>query len=161
MLNKLKTTIILGAFVLLVLPAVGRAQNVNNEPLNPQCAAPSSYVPTFLDSRCVAVTLQYELKLIRVFSNDGSRQGHYLSTTTPLSSRYAIRRLALKQEWGNRATKQVEATVPVGTTIYIGIAAPQEPQVLYPGGAQQTVVEDLTGIIWGRTRPVPKTRRPH
>jgi len=160
-LNKLKTTIILGAFVLLALPAVSRAQNVNNEPVNAQCAAPSSYVPTFLDSRCVAVTLQYELKLIRVFSNDAAKQGHYLSTTPPLSSSYAIRRLALKQEWGNRATKQVEATVPIGTTIYIGIAAPQEPQVLYPGGAQQTVVEDLTGIIWGRTRPVPQTRRRH
>lgn len=158
MLNKLKTTIIL-AFVLLVLPTAGRAQSANNEPVNPQCPAPATYVATFLESRCVAVTLRYELKLIRVFSNDGAKQGHYLSTTRPLSSSYAIRRLALKQEWGNRATKQVEATVPVGTTIYIGIAAPQDPQVLYPGGAQQTVVEDLTGIIWGRTRPVPKTAR--
>jgi hypothetical protein len=158
-LNNLKTTIILGAFVLFLLPAVGRAQSANNEPVNAQCPAPSGYVPTFLDSRCVAVTLRYELKLIRVFSKDGSKQGHYLSTTLPLSRSYAIRRLALKREWGNRATKQVEATVPIGTTIYIGIAAPQEPQVLYSGGAQQTVVEDLTGIRWGRTRPVPKTTR--
>jgi hypothetical protein len=157
-LYNLKTTITLVAFTLLVLPGMVHAQQVSNGPDNPQCPAPSRYVSTFQDSKCVAVTLQYELKLVRVFSNDSSKQGHYLTTTAILSRSYAIRRLALKQEWGNRATKQVEATVPIGTTIYIGIAAPQEPQELYPGGAQQTVVEDLTGVIWGRTRPVPKTR---
>ena len=158
MLYKLKTKIILGAFI-LVLPAVGHAQNVNNEPVNSQCPAPSDVVASFKDSKCVAVTLQYELKLVRVFSDDSSKQGRFLSTTLPLSRTYAIRRLALKQAWGNRATKQVEATVPAGTTIYIGIAAPQDPPQLYPGGAQQTVVEDLTGIVWGPTRPVPKSRR--
>jgi hypothetical protein len=151
----MKKTLTLGAFILLVLPAVTRAQNVNNE----QCPAPSTYVATFQDSKCVAVILQYELKLVRVFSSDNSKQGHYLSTTPPLSRSYVIRHLALKQEWGNRATKQVEATIPVGTTIYIGIAAPQDPQALYPGGGQQTVVEDLTGVVWGPTRPVPKSRR--
>ena len=145
----MKIRITLGAFILLVLPTVSHAQ----------CPAPSTYVATFQDSRCVAITLQYELKLVRVFSNDASKEGHYLSTTPPLSRSYAIRRLALKREWGNRATKQVEATIPAGTTIYIGIAAPQDPSTLYPGGAQQTVVEDLTGIVWGPTRAVPTSRR--
>src|SRR5215510_11176829 len=104
-LYNLKTTIILVAFILLVLPAVSRAQNVNNDSVNPQCPAPATYVETFQDSKCIAVTLQYELKLVRVFSNDAAKQGHYLSTTPPLSRSYVIRRLALKQEWGNRAKK--------------------------------------------------------
>jgi hypothetical protein len=149
MKHTLKTTIILKAFILFVLPAVAHAQ----------CPAPSTYVATFQDSKCVAVTLTYDLKLTRVFNDDRSKQGHYFTMTPLLSSSYAIRGLALKKEWGNSARLEADATIPTGTTIYIGIVAPQDPQALYPGGAQQTVVEDLTGIIWGRTRPVPATRR--
>src|SRR5262245_61468624 len=159
MRNNLKTLIILGAFIFLVLPVVGHAQNANNVPVSVKCPAPSQYVATFQDSICVAVSLRYDLKLTRVFSEDRSKQGHYLTTTPLLSRSYAIRRLALKREWGNLATKQAEATVPMGTTIYIGIVAPQDPQALYPGGAQQTVVEDISGIVWGPTHSVPKTRR--
>jgi hypothetical protein len=155
MRHNLKTTTILWAFI-LVLPALARAQDVNN---GSQCPAPSRYVETFQDSKCVAVTLTYALKLTRVFSDDRSKQGHYFTTTPLLSSSYAIRRLALKKEWGNSARRQADATIPTGTTIYIGIVAPQQPPELYPGGAQQTVIEDLTGIIWGRTRSVPNTRR--
>jgi hypothetical protein len=155
-LINLKRMIIPGAFILLILPTAGRAQDVN-----PQCPAPAMYVATFQDSKCVAVTLQYDLKLTRVFSGDKSEQGHYFTTTPLLSRSYAIRRLALKKEWGNLATTQIEATVPTGTTIYIGIVAPQNPQAMYPGGAQQTVIVDLTGIVWGQPRPVPKSLRYH
>lgn len=117
-----------------------------------QCAAPAKYVDTFEDSKCVEVTLQYDLKLMRVFSSDKARLGTYFTTTCLLSPQYAIRKLALKREWGNRATQIVEVTVPAGTTIYIGIAAFQNPAVLYPGGAQQTVVVDISKLVWETPR---------
>ena len=123
-----------------------------------ECAAPVKYVETFQSAKCVEVTLRYDLKLMRVFSSDNAMLGTYFTTTCLTSPRYAIRKLALKQQWGNRATKIVEATIPAGTTIYIGIAAYQDPETLYPGGAQQTVVVDISNLVWGTPRRFIKRR---
>lgn len=133
-------------FTILLFATVAFGQDPNS---TVQCAAPDKYVNTFQKSKCVEVTLRYDLKLMRVFSNDNARVGTYFTTTCLISPRYAIRKLALKQEWGNRATKIVEVTVPAGTKIYVGIAAFQNPETLYPGGAQQTVVVDLDNVVWG------------
>ena len=139
-------------FAIALLATVTFGQDQNSGAAAVQCAAPAKYVDTFQNAKCVEVTLQYDLKLMRVFSNDNARLGTYFTTTCLLSPRYAIRKLALKREWGNRATKIVEVTVPAGTTIYIGIAAFQDPETLYPGGAQQTVVVDISKLVWGTPR---------
>jgi hypothetical protein len=136
-------------FTIVLLATVTFGQDPNSGTPAVQCAAPVKYVDTFQKAKCVEVTLRYDLKLMRVFSNDKAKLGTYFTTTCLMSPRYAIRKLALKREWGNRATKIVEATVPAGTTIYIGIAAFQDPETLYPGGAQQTVVVDLSKLEWG------------
>jgi hypothetical protein len=139
-------------FTILLLATVTFGQDPNSGTPAVQCPAPLKYVDTFQKAKCVEVTLRYDLKLTRVFSNDNASRGTYFTTTCLVSPRYAIRKLALKQEWGNRATKMVEVTVPAGTTIYIGIAAFQNPEILYPGGAQQTVVVDLSKLVWGTPR---------
>ena len=139
-------------FTIVLLATVTFGQDPNSGAPAVQCAAPAKYVDTFEKAKCVEVTLRYDLKLMRVFSNDNARLGTYFTTTCLMSPRYAIRKLALKQEWGNRATKIVEVTVPAGTTIYIGIAAFQDPETLYPGGAQQTVVVDISKLVWGTPR---------
>ena len=136
-------------FTIILLATVTFGQNQNSGAPAVQCVAPAKYVNTFQNAKCAEVTLRYDLKLTRVFSNDNARLGTYFTTTCLLSPRYAIRKLALKQEWGNRATKIVEVTVPAGTTIYIGIAAFQDPETLYPGGGQQTVVVDIDKLVWG------------
>ena len=139
-------------FTIVLLASVTFGQDSNSGAPAVQCAAPVKYVATFQQAKCVEVTLRYDLKLMRVFSNDNATLGTYFTTTCLTSPRYAIRKLALKQEWGNRATKMVEVTVPAGTTIYIGIAAFQDPETLYPGGAQQTVVVDISKLVWGTPR---------
>ena len=139
-------------FTIGLFVTVTFGQTSNSDVPAVQCAAPAKYVDTFQNAKCLVVTLQYDLKLTRVFSSDNAKVGTYFTTTCLLSPRYAIRKLALKQQWGNRATKIVEVTVPAGTTIYIGIAAFQDPEVLYPGGAQQTVVVDLNSVVWGTPR---------
>ena len=140
-------------FTILLLATVTFGQDPTSGSTAVQCAAPADTANTFQESKCASVTLLYDLKLTRVFSNDRALQGRYLTTTCLLTPRYAIRKLALKREWGNRATKLVEVTVPAGTTIYIGIARFQDPPALYPGGAQQTVVEDPGKLLWGTSKP--------
>lgn len=144
-------------FTIVLLATVTFGQDQNSGAPAVQCAAPAKYVNTFQNAKCVEVTLRNDLKLMRVFSSDNA-QGTYFTTTCLMSPRYAIRKLALKQEWGNRATKIVEVTVPAGTTIYIGIAAFQDPEALYPGGAQQTVVVDLRKLVWGKPRRFIRAR---
>ena len=139
-------------FTIALFATVTFGQTANTGTPATDCAAPAKYVDTFQNAKCVEVTLQYDLKLTRVFSSDNAKVGTYFTTTCLLSPRYAIRKLALKQQWGNRATKIVEVTIPAGTTIYIGIAAFQNPETLYPGGAQQTVVVDLSKVVWGTPR---------
>lgn len=153
MTSKIRRQIsVLFTIVLFAAVTFGQDPNSGGPVL---CAAPDGSANTFQKAKCVEVTLRYDLKLMRVFSNDKAMKGIYFTTTCLMSPRYAIRKLALKQEWGNRATKIVEVTVPAGTTIYIGIAAFQDPETLYPGGAQQTVVKKLAldNLGWGTPKP--------
>jgi hypothetical protein len=55
----------------------------------------------------------------------------------------SLKNLALSKEWGNKAEKMLSITLPAGTIVYVGIVAPQTPKFCYPGGGQQTFIEDL------------------
>ena len=92
----------------------------------------------------------------RYFSNDGNRYGRYLTTDLFSVNSEAIRSLALKQEWGNKATRILKVTLPAGRAIYQGVAAPQTPSACYPGGAQQTFIEDIKDakISWVEGPPL-------
>ena len=70
------------------------------------------------------------------------QQGRYLTTEQYQTNAEAIRNLALKQEWGNKAEKMGSVTLPAGTIVYQGIAAPQIPASCYPGRGQQTFLKD-------------------
>jgi RHS repeat-associated protein len=72
-------------------------------------------------------------------------------TSEELTSRVDVRRrLALPQEWGNRISKITEVTLPEGTVIWRGPAAPQvqaNGKVL-PGGGDQVYVEGPLDPTW-------------
>ena len=81
----------------------------------------------------------------------------YLSANNFSSSADARRLLALSPNvTSNLAQQVVEVTVPAGTIVLIGQAAPQHPANQYPGGGSQIVVGPQTpGLRYGTPRRLP------
>ena len=61
----------------------------------------------------------------------------YWTRTKPTGPMQAQLDLALKPEWGNTATRTTAITVPKGTVVYEGVAAPQGSMT---GGGSQVIV---------------------
>lgn len=114
------------------------------------CPLPPEIAATFLESKCTRSTLTAPTTFFRYFSSDSNRKGRYLSTDQFKESTEVIRKLALNQAWGNQARRQLSVTLPAGTAIYQGIVAPQAPSACYPGGGQQTFIENSKdpAIVW-------------
>lgn len=107
-----------------------------NCPLKPEIAA------TFLDSKCEAVTLKQPTIFYRYYSTNENKYGRYLTTNRYKTNVEVIQKLALNQTWGNQATLALKVKLPAGTKVYQGIVAPQTPSSCYPGGGQQTFIEN-------------------
>lgn len=114
------------------------------------CPLPANVAVTFLGSKCSRVVLSQPQTFYRYFSNDGNRYGRYLTTDRFTVNTDVIRSLALHQDWGNPATRSLSVTVPAGTAVYQGVVAPQTPSSCYPGGGQQTFIENTKDpkIVW-------------
>lgn len=106
------------------------------------CPLPADIAVTFLNSECKEVKLETSQDFYRYFGANVSKYGRYLTSDQYTNNVEAIQKLALDQKWGNPATTKVTVTLPSGTTVYKGIAAPQNPASCYPGGAQQTFITD-------------------
>jgi hypothetical protein len=124
--------------------ASAQTQTASTCPLPPEIAA------TFLESKCSKSTLTAPQTFYRYYSSDSNRKGRYLTTDQHGDSSQAIRNLALHQNWGNQARRQLSVTLPAGTVIYQGVVAPQAPSACYPGGGQQTFIENSKdpAIVW-------------
>lgn len=114
------------------------------------CPLPPEIAATFLQATCSRSTLTAPQTFYRYFHSDSNRKGRYLSTDQFRDSSEAIRKLALHQAWGNKAERQLSVTLPAGTVIYQGVVAPQAPSTCYPGGGQQTFIENSKdpAIVW-------------
>ncbi len=136
----------LGVFGSLLLGNIGPNGNVYSGKVLAQTAScplsDPNIVVTFLNSECKKVTLTTDQVFYRYYGNSVSKYGRYLTTDNFSTTSTAIRGLALNQAWGNPANKRVKVTLPAGTVIYQGSAAPQTPSDCYPGGGQQTFIED-------------------
>jgi hypothetical protein len=108
----------------------------------PSCPLAANIAVTFLESKCEAVKLKQPKTFYRYYSSDENKYGRYLTTDKYKTNVEVIRNLALNQAWGNKATIRLKVTLPAGTTVYQGIVAPQTPAQCYPGGGQQTFIED-------------------
>ncbi|MBD2499773.1 hypothetical protein [Anabaena azotica] len=106
------------------------------------CPLPTEIAITFLDSKCQAVTLEQPQTFYRYYSSSTNKYGRYLTTNQYKTNVEVIRNLALNQSWGNKATTMLKVTLPAGTVVYQGIVAPQNPSQCYPGGGQQTFIQD-------------------
>jgi hypothetical protein len=93
----------------------------------------------------------------RVFSSPERIKGDFLTTVEYSSSSQAIRELALREDFGNKATDIVNVVVPAGTYVYRGRAAPQHPSSLYPGGGPQVYIPNAhtnPAIQWNNPRRI-------
>lgn len=135
-----------GGGTLSLLPAgAARAQSLApNCPLAPEIAA------TFANATCTKSTLAAPQTFYRYFHSPQNRYGRYLTTDRFSTNVDVIRKLALNQSWGNRAERELSVTLPAGTVVYQGVVGPQTPTSCYPGGAQQTFIENSKdpAIVW-------------
>ncbi|QLE56607.1 hypothetical protein [Nostoc sp. TCL26-01] len=120
------------------------------------CPLPADIAVTFLDSKCEAVKLNQPKTFYRYYSSDQNKYGRYLTTDKYKNNVDVIRNLALNQAWGNKATIRLKVTLPAGTTVYQGIVAPQTPAQCYPGGGQQTFIQDSKdpNIKWSQGKNI-------
>jgi RHS repeat-associated protein len=114
---------------------------------------------TFKDHTFDPQKLDQDMLYYRVYSEEVSMQGRFLTAEFFESSAEAVKRLALSPDvTPNKATHIVSVFVPAGTVIARGLTAPQNPKEKYPGGASQIMIENPNGpgIVWGtpqRLRP--------
>lgn len=135
---------------------VSNQSSPQTQPTAPDCRLPLEIAVTFLDSKCQEIKLQEDKTYYRYFSTDKNKFGRYLTTNLYKKNVDVIRNLALKQEWGNQATMMLTVTVPAGTTVYEGVVASQDPAQCYPGGGQQTFIQDSKdpNLKWSEGTPM-------
>ncbi|NTV15099.1 MAG: hypothetical protein HGA96_14410 [Desulfobulbaceae bacterium] len=120
----------------LLNPGVSAAKGVMHGPLNPGPLA-DDIANTFRSGSYTARNLSNPTTLYRVMGDSGNPTGSYWTSTKPLGPLQAVIDLALDQNWGNTATKVVQAEIPAGTRIYEGAAAAQRGLV---GGTNQVYI---------------------
>jgi filamentous hemagglutinin len=103
----------------------------------------NSPAATFRGGSYTEKILDKDLILHRTYGDKAGPIGQYWSSTPQHGGLQSQLDAALNPSWGNNASKIHTITIPKGTTVYMGSAAPQTINagtgVLY-GGAQQTFV---------------------
>ena len=134
-----------GGTATLLPPAGALAQQ-----LAPNCPLPQEIAATFANAACTKSTLPAAQTFYRYFHSPQNRYGRYLTTDRFTTNVEVIRKLALNQSWGNRAERELSVTLPAGTVVFQGVVGPQTPVACYPGGAQQTFIENSKdpAIVW-------------
>ncbi len=103
-------------------------------PLGAQVAA------TFRGGTYTQTVTNEPTTLYRVYGGNARELGPYWTRTMPTGPVQSIVDTALNPAWGNNATRVVQITVPPGTTLYEGAAAPQGGLV---GGGNQVFVPNI------------------
>ncbi|MFN9623421.1 MAG: hypothetical protein ACK587_11425 [Cyanobacteriota bacterium] len=139
-----------------LLGGVSMAQQESPTQGTTACPLPANIAVTFLESKCNRVVLTRPTVFYRYFSSDSNRYGRYLTTDRFRVNTDVIRSLALHQDWGNQAIRTLRIILPAGMPVYQGVVAPQNPSACYPGGGQQTFIENSKDpkIIWVEDAPL-------
>lgn len=104
---------------------------------------PESVANTFRGGSYAQKTLECEQTLWRVHGGKAGELGSYWSRTPPQGPLQVRMDLALKPEWGNTATSVSRITVPKGTVIFEGAAAPQGNLL---GGGSQVYIPNVNPL---------------
>lgn len=115
-----------------------------------------SVADTFRSSSYFGATTKEPLKLYRVYSEGIGEFRAYWSRTKPTGPLQAQLDAALDPNWGNRATKWTEITVPPGETIFEGAASDiilrtdgsKIPTGRLLGGGNQVYVNKIIPSSW-------------
>ncbi|MFN6133356.1 MAG: hypothetical protein ACK46L_10725 [Synechococcaceae cyanobacterium] len=126
------------------------ADDARAQTLGANCPLPVEIAATFANATCTKSTLAAPQTFYRYFHSPQNRYGRYLTTDRFTTNVEVIRKLALNQAWGNRAERELSVTLPAGTVVFQGVVGPQTPVACYPGGAQQTFIENSKdpAIVW-------------
>ncbi len=137
---------------------------VQAEEMSYDCNLPEEIAITFLEGKCTEKALEEPITFYRYYTlnDDGTEKykfGRYLTTDKFDNNGEVIIKLALDQDWGNKANLIETVTLPEGTTVYQGITGPQNPPDCYPGGGQQTFIVDSRDpdIIWSEGEKIEET----
>jgi RHS repeat-associated protein len=96
---------------------------------------------TFRSGTYASGTLAQNQTMYRVIGPTGNPAGGYWSLTPPTGPTASMIDNALLPVWGNNATKTVTATIPAGTTVYVGPSAQQGTMV--SSGAIQVYIPNV------------------
>ncbi len=146
-IKSIAASLSLGVFGSLLAVTLSPSLEINRQRVFAQeatslCPLPDNIAITFRGAKCKKVKLQMPQTFFRYYHDDNNKKGRYLTTDQYQTNEEVIKNLALNQEWGNKAEKMLSITLPAGTIVYQGIVAPQIPASCYPGGGQQTFIED-------------------
>jgi len=121
------------------------AADVIYSPINPgplsQEVANSFRSATYTEKVLTEDTVFY-----RVYGGSAKQMGSYMSRTEQLGGMQSQFDLALDPDWGNTATYVTPVTVPKGTVIYEGTAAPQG--AFLGGGDQVFIPKEALNPSW-------------
>ena len=103
---------------------------------------------TFSGGSYTQTVLTEDTTFYRVYGSDSGQVGRYMSRTPQNGTMQSQMDLALDPQWGNTATSVTTETVPKGTIIYEGIAAPQGN--FLGGGNQVYIPKEVLNPSWFR-----------
>ena len=132
--------------------AVEAVEDIVYSPINPGTLLSDDVVSTFRNSTYTEKVLTEDTVFYRVYGGNAEMAGNYMSRTPQMGGLQSQLDLALVPEWGNTATYVTEVTVPKGTIIYEGFAAPQTINggagMLMGGGSQIYIPEARFNSSW-------------
>jgi len=131
--------------------ATGDAGDVIYSPISPG-PLENKIASTFRGSTYTKKVLTEDTVFYRVYGGNAEIVGNYMSRTPQMGGLQSQFDLALVPEWGNTATYVTKVTVPKGTVIYEGFAAPQTINggagMLMGGGSQIFIPEARFNPSW-------------
>jgi hypothetical protein len=102
----------------------GKAESIRYSPANPGPLS-QDVAETFTGGSYTQTVLTEDMTFYRVYGGDAGQVGSYMSRVPQNGGIQSQIDLALKPEWGNTTECVTTVTVPKGTVIYEGTAAPQ------------------------------------
>jgi len=106
-------------------------------PLNGPGPLGADVANTFRSASYTETVLGEDTTYYRVYGGNSPQLGPYWTQTPPAGPLQSTIDSALNPAWGNTAENVATITVPKGTTVYTGFAAPQGGLV---GGGSQVVI---------------------
>lgn len=123
----------------------GKTAEAKYSPINPG-PLKQGVAETFTGASYTQQALKADTVFYRVSTDEAGKVGSYMTRTPQMGGMQSQLDLALNPEWGNTAQVVTKVTVPKGTVIYEGTAAPQVINGgagMLPGGGNQIYIPEV------------------